>query len=99
MNPVNLQHQWPEFYVDHVTQEERRHPKMAAFWKYVRSRVFGWLYAAIVAVAYFSVLQVVKANEEIAALREQVAAKAPAEKCSILPTAGLKFCIEDKGRR
>ena len=57
---------------------------------------------SIILVGYAVVIFAIKANEESALLRSQLAAERkakPAEKCSELKTAGLKFCVADNRGR
>ena len=55
-----------------------------------------------IVIGYAVVISAIKANEESASLRSQLAAERkakPAEKCSELKTAGLKFCVADNSGR
>ena len=57
---------------------------------------------SIIVIGYAVVISAIKANEESALLRSQLAAERkakPAEKCSELKTAGLKFCVADNSGR
>lgn len=57
---------------------------------------------SIILIGYAVVISAIKANEESALLRSQLAAERkakPAEKCSELKTAGLKFCVADNRGR
>ena len=70
------------------------------------SNLWGKLLCAVGAVliiaGYAAVIFAIKANEESALLRSQLAAERkakPAEKCSELKTAVLKFCVADNSGR
>ena len=57
---------------------------------------------SIIVIGYAVVISAIKANEESAQLRQQLASERkakPAEKCSELKTAGLKFCVADNRGR
>ena len=64
--------------------------------------ITGFVWALVITAGYTVVISAIKANEESALLRSQLAAERkakPAEKCSELKTAGLKFCVADNSGR
>ena len=71
-------------------------------WKKASALMTGFVWALIITAGYTVVIFAIKANEESALLRSQLAAERkakPAEKCSELKTAGLKFCVADNRGR
>ena len=76
--------------------------KAMNFRKKAYALITGFVWALIITAGYTVVISAIKANEESALLRSQLAAERkakPAEKCSELKTAGLKFCVADNSGR
>ena len=76
--------------------------KLNRIFRRVSALMAGFVWALIIAAGYTVVIFAIKANEESALLRSQLAAERkakPAEKCSELKTAGLKFCVADNSGR